>query len=349
LADLPEVVGFFSYSRDDDKSFKGALSALRKAIHEDLSAKIGRSETNFRLWQDQEAIAPGKLWESEIKAAIEQAVLFIAIVTPRAVNSRHCKFEFDTFLARQQALGRADLVFPLLYIDVPALKNEAQWREDPVLSIIGQRQYVDWQPFRYLDIDTTPVREAVGRFCDKIVGALRAPWVSPEEQRQQEAEAERSVKNAMRKRRRRPGGGPRRDRQLAEAAREVARLFPDQPDVYIAPHIPAAKEANARASTGIPQNEVVCILFDYTARGSATNCLIAGESGIFHHHTLADPNPYLISYRKLRDAQIVNKFTGAEIRCLDQPKLELVFSASNKQASRFYLRALQVRLKAVPC
>jgi hypothetical protein len=92
-----------------------------------LGARLGRSRTNFCLWQDQEAIAPGKLWESEIKAAIEQAVFFIPILTPRAVNSRYCKFEFDTFLARQQALGRTDLIFALLYIDVPPLKNEAHW------------------------------------------------------------------------------------------------------------------------------------------------------------------------------------------------------------------------------
>src|SRR5215469_13081781 len=83
LADLPEVIGFFSYSREDDEAFKGALSALRGAIQSELGARLGRSRANFRLWQDQEAIAPGKLWESEIKAAIEHAVFFIPIITPR--------------------------------------------------------------------------------------------------------------------------------------------------------------------------------------------------------------------------------------------------------------------------
>jgi len=29
LADLPELVGFFSYSREDDADSRGALSALR--------------------------------------------------------------------------------------------------------------------------------------------------------------------------------------------------------------------------------------------------------------------------------------------------------------------------------
>src|SRR5438105_7858620 len=169
LADLPELIGFFSYSREDDEAFEGTLSALRDGIQRELSAQLGRSKTAFRLWQDQAAIAPGRLWESEIKTAVEQSVFFIPIVTPRAVNSHYCKFEFETFLARERALGRTDLVFPLLYIRVPALESEAEWRKDPLLSIIGLRQYVDWRRFRHAEIRTTAVREAIEHFCEKIV------------------------------------------------------------------------------------------------------------------------------------------------------------------------------------
>jgi hypothetical protein len=102
------IVGFFSYSREDDEAFDGTLSTLRDGIQRELSAQLGRSRATFRLRQDQAAIAPGQLWESEseIKTAVEQAVFFIPIVTPRAVNSRHCKFEFEAFLARERALGR---------------------------------------------------------------------------------------------------------------------------------------------------------------------------------------------------------------------------------------------------
>jgi TIR domain len=190
LADLSEIVGFFSYSREDDEASDGSLSALRVAIQGELRAQLGRSRTTFRLWQDQEAIAPGRLWESEIKAAVEQAVFFIPIVTPRAVNSHYCKFEFEAFLAREHALGRTDLVFPLLYIRVPALESEAEWRKDPLLSIIGLRQYVDWRPLRHQDVRTTSIREAIERFCGKIVEALRKLPTSPEER--QETREDRS-------------------------------------------------------------------------------------------------------------------------------------------------------------
>src|SRR5262245_4025996 len=124
LADLRELVGFFSYSREDDESSKGRLSALREAIQEELSGLLGRPRKNFRLWQDQHAIAPGKLWELEIKKAIDESVFFIPIITPRSLNSKYCKFEFEAFLAREKVIGRSDLIFPLLYLPVPALESE---------------------------------------------------------------------------------------------------------------------------------------------------------------------------------------------------------------------------------
>src|SRR5580658_5200566 len=152
LAELPELVGFFSYSREDDEAFKGTLSALREGIQRELAAQLGRSKTTFRLWQDQEAIAPGALWEAEIRTAVGQSVFFIPIVTPRTINSKYCRVEFESFLAREKEIGRSNLVFPILYISVTGLDDEAKWRSDSVLSTIGHRQYVDWRSLRHLDV-----------------------------------------------------------------------------------------------------------------------------------------------------------------------------------------------------
>src|SRR5215510_6083411 len=133
LADFPELVGFFSYSREDDADSAGALSALRDRIQRELRGQLGRSPRNFRLWQDKEAIAPGKLWESEIKVAIEQSVFFIPIVTPTSIRSSFCQVEFDAFLERERALARSDLFFPILYIRIPGLDDPARVQSDPVL------------------------------------------------------------------------------------------------------------------------------------------------------------------------------------------------------------------------
>ena len=213
LADLPELVGFFSYSREDDEGSKGALTKLRERIWRELRAQLGRTRSDFRLWQDTAAIPEGRLWEEEIESAITESVFFIPIITPTAVRSHHCKREFELFLARETELGRKDLIFPLLYIRTPALEDESQWRQDPVLKIIGSRQYIDWLNFRHLDIDSTEVGVALERFCENISKALHQSWILPKERRtleevgaaqraeqgRQEAEAKHCAEEAERR------------------------------------------------------------------------------------------------------------------------------------------------------
>src|SRR5262245_47455162 len=129
-------------------------------------------------------------------SAIAEAAFFIPIITPTAVRSHHCKFEFDSFLARERELGRSDLVFPFLYIPVPALTGD-RWRQDPLLSIIGSRQYEDWQHLRHLDPSSTEVALRIEKFCANICKALEQEWLSPEERREAEA---RPVAEAERRR-----------------------------------------------------------------------------------------------------------------------------------------------------
>src|SRR5262245_15927905 len=186
-----ELVGFFSYSRQDDLDSDGTLSALRERIQRELRGQLGRSPMNFRLWQDKEAIAPGTLWESQIETGVGQSVFFIPIVTPTAVGSPQCRHEFNSFLAREAALERDDLIFPILYIGVPELEDEQQWRNHPVLRVIGLRQYVDWRSLRHLDVNATEVRIEIARFCEQIVRALRKPWLPPEERKRRDEETAR--------------------------------------------------------------------------------------------------------------------------------------------------------------
>jgi hypothetical protein len=131
----------------------------------------------------------------------------------------------ESFLTREAALGRDDLIFPILYIDVPALDDAAGQQDDPVLAIIAKRQYVDWREFRYLDVNSTEVRREVGRLCTQIRDALRRSWVSPQErkrqaeaaaQRQAEAAAQRQAEAAVERQ-----AQAERQRQVEEARQKV--------------------------------------------------------------------------------------------------------------------------------
>ena len=76
LADASDLVGFFSYSREDDEDSGGKLSKLRERIQAELRGQLGRTKRDFRLWQDKVAIAHGELWEDTIKKGISEAVFF---------------------------------------------------------------------------------------------------------------------------------------------------------------------------------------------------------------------------------------------------------------------------------
>jgi formylglycine-generating enzyme required for sulfatase activity len=243
LAELPELIGFFSYSREDDEDSHGALSALRDRIQRELRGQLGRSMKTFRLWQDKEAIAPGTLWETEIKTAVEQSAFFIPIITPTVVRSPYCRFELDSFLTREAALGRSDLVFPILYIKVPALEDSTLREHDPVLSVIAKRQYLDWREFRHRDVNSTDIKEAVERFCAHICDALRRSWLSPQERKEQEAAAVKRQAKAEQRRRQAEAEMHREDEARRKAAEEEQR----QHDAELDERRKAEAEAEAEA------------------------------------------------------------------------------------------------------
>jgi len=223
------LIGFFSYSRDDDTGSKGALSALRDAIQWELSAQLGRAPKNFKIWQDKAAIPVGTDWEQQIRLGISQSVFFIPIITPRVFRSPNCAFEFESFLARERELRRADLVFPILYIPVPELEDEIAWRKDPVLRVVGMRQYFDWRNLRLRDSTSSEVALNIEQFCRTIANALRQPWETPEERQQREiAEAKRIAEQeqARKKAEMEAARAAKQERKRREA--EAARLAEEQ-------------------------------------------------------------------------------------------------------------------------
>ena len=123
---------------------------------------------------------PGRWDPSGTVLAISESVFFIQMVSPSALNSDYCRFEFESFLEREKDLGRDDLVFPILYITVPQLE-ESQTETDAVISIVKDRQRVDWRRLRHRSKDAEEVKEKVEEFCNDIVRALRQHWRSPEE------------------------------------------------------------------------------------------------------------------------------------------------------------------------
>jgi hypothetical protein len=134
-------------------------------------------------------------------ASIGQSAFFIPIVTPSALGSEHCKYEFDAFLKRESALCRDNLVFPILYVRVPGLEDRQQRNENELFQIIHAHHYLNWTALRLRDPASTEAAQEIEEFCRNICDALRQPWVSPQErQRQEETKAQLRLEEARQRR-----------------------------------------------------------------------------------------------------------------------------------------------------
>lgn len=100
---------FISYSHKD--------SDLLTKLHEHLSAL--RRQDLISTWTDREISAGGSI-DAEVSRALEQADLFLLIISAAFIESNYCfEREFSKALARQVA-GEAHIV--------PIIARECDWR-----------------------------------------------------------------------------------------------------------------------------------------------------------------------------------------------------------------------------
>jgi hypothetical protein len=200
VSDQPKkITGFFSYSRSDDANTRGGLSKLHERIQSELRLRLGRDQNGLELWKDTGAIRKGQEWQRKIEEAAARSVFFITVASPAALNSPHCRFEFEAFIKRESGLGRNDLMFPIFYVDIPELKDAAQRDRHPMLGVLHKRQYLDWRDFHSKDPWKEDMSAVIQEFCKDITQALHLPWLPPEEQRLLDAEeANRAAEAAAR-------------------------------------------------------------------------------------------------------------------------------------------------------
>lgn len=104
-----ELDAFVSYARAD--------SEFVLPLTENLQA-LGRS-----VWLDVDGIPPGAPWRHELGTAIEAAVAFVFVVSPRSVASDECLYELD----RAAELGKRLIPVLLVPAPLPEALASIQW------------------------------------------------------------------------------------------------------------------------------------------------------------------------------------------------------------------------------
>jgi hypothetical protein len=167
----PQV--FMSYARADDEYLGGAVTRLRKQLEPATKFLSGRS---IDIFQDIEGIRLGENIQQRISDSLNTTSLLLPIITPSYLASDWCRDEFKSFLQRERALGRNDLIIPIYYQDEPRLNaamqhpTRAQPSDDEIINELAPRLVADWRNLRGQSDDALMLE--IERIAERIIQVI---------------------------------------------------------------------------------------------------------------------------------------------------------------------------------
>jgi hypothetical protein len=148
-----KYAAFLSYARIDDTTFsRGTITRFKSLLEFKIREITG--ELSLTVFHDEESIPVSSQWQDAIDKAIQhEAPVLIAAITPSYLNSDACQEELKKFLAREETLGRKDLIFPIYLVeaDEMEIKNkeademEVKNKSAAMAAVLRQRQMVDFR------------------------------------------------------------------------------------------------------------------------------------------------------------------------------------------------------------
>lgn len=130
----PPIRAFLSYEHGDDKEF-GVVDPLVSKLKAIVRAKSGR---NLEIFIDRESIGWGADWRASISGSVENATVFIPLLSANYLDSAACREEFLAFHSKAEVLGVTELLLPILLFK-SSLFSEGT--TDEVAQIAEARQY----------------------------------------------------------------------------------------------------------------------------------------------------------------------------------------------------------------
>jgi F-box protein 11 len=170
------AAAFMSYVRFDDAHDDGQLSQFRERLAAEVRAQTGEK---FAIFQDRNDIAWGQNWQQRIDEALDAVTLLLVIITPSLFRSPPCRAEFEKFLGRERALGRADLILPVYYIGAREIDDPELREADQMAAVLASRQFADWRELRFEPVTSPLVRKTLAQLAARMRDAFWQPPAAP--------------------------------------------------------------------------------------------------------------------------------------------------------------------------
>ncbi len=133
------------------------------------------------MFQDIGTIDFGGDWQGKIADALAEASFLVVVMTPAYFRSQWCVEELLRFRAREQALGRSDLIFPIHYMNIDKIdpSDRESCLDCRVWDILRGRQELDLRDIQQIDLERSPaVWSRVGGLARAIQSALQPAIIS---------------------------------------------------------------------------------------------------------------------------------------------------------------------------
>jgi hypothetical protein len=155
--------GFWSYVHDDDDAEGGRIVQLAQDVKKQYELITGES---VEIFLDRTSIAWGDNWRDKVDSSLTSILFFVAVITPRYFLRPECRRELQTFARRAEALGVKELILPLHYVDVPAIREDPP--ADELVALVKPYQWEDWRALRYEETSSSNYRRAVGKLAQRL-------------------------------------------------------------------------------------------------------------------------------------------------------------------------------------
>jgi hypothetical protein len=165
----PERIGYFCYSPTDVNVDISRLHRLLARFRSELEIQFNSGVQIYRSSAERSSEA---FTEEQMRVGIAAADFFVPLVTSAVLATGPCDIEYRSFLEREASLGRRDLIFPLMYGDVPELGGDAP-ANDPKSRLIAERGWFDWRHLRDRPVTSPEVARDTAEFCGSIARRLQ--------------------------------------------------------------------------------------------------------------------------------------------------------------------------------
>ena len=166
VAQVAPVRGFISYRRIDNEDFGGVVDRLASDVRAMYAAKTGG---DLELFVDRESIGWGEDWREAIRTSVEQATVFLPVITQRYFQSIKCCEELQAFYQNADILGVTDLLLPVVLIGASSLSADDPREE---VRIIERLHYESIEAAWLAGYDSPEWRRTIGRLADRLIEAL---------------------------------------------------------------------------------------------------------------------------------------------------------------------------------